>query len=399
MSADSLLLTVAWFPWGEPPGEQKGKPALGEPETMTWANFAGVFWHRREGEKNGINVVPARFNPWQDGKMVRRIKADVIARTAIAIDIEGKNGIVPPEPAAVVKRLAALNLAAVVYTSHNHDPVSNIRYRVIVPMEQEVAPDLPAPLFLAELLDLADVLDQSKIGAASLFYLPSCPPDAADLHQCHVVRGGPVGAAWVAAKEAERQEEQDRIAAEAHAAAQARIEARIAASFDPNDSLIAKLRSRLDLASVLTAHGYDLKGKKYRHPNSQSGSFGADIKVFGGIERIYSHNGNDPLHHANLPDWCCGVTALDVVDVVTILDFAGDRSRALRELARKFGISKPDERRVLAKLIFRMVRQEAPQQAIEASAFAEGLSLGLSRAEVISVAQWCATQLATKEAA
>lgn len=399
MSADSLQLTVTWFPWGEPPEEEKGKPALGEPETTTWANFAGVFWHRREGDKNGTNFVPARFKPWHDGKMVRRVKTDVIARTAIVVDIEGKNGIVPPEPTDVVKRLASLTLAAVVYTSHNHDPVSNVRYRVVVPVEQEIAPDVPAPLFLAELIGVADVLDRSKIGAASLFYLPSCPPDAGDLHECHVVHGGPVDAAWIAAKEAERQAEQDRIAAEAHAEAQKRLEARIANGFDPSNSLIEKLRQRLDLRSILLAHNYAQQGSKFRHPNSQSGSFGADIKMFGGIERIYSHNGGDPLHHSNLPDWCNGVTAVDVVDAVTILDFAGDRGAALRALAKQFGISKPDERRTLAKLIFRMVRQNTPQEAIEQSAFDAGLTLGMSRAEVIATAQWCITQLATKEAA
>jgi hypothetical protein len=401
VSADGLLLTAAWFPWGEPPEEEKGKPALGEPETTTWANFASVFWHRREGEKNGINFVPALFNPWHDGKMVRRVKAGVIARTAIAIDIETKNGNVPPEPAVVVKRLAELGLAGVVYTSHNHDPVSDIRFRVVVPVEQEIAPDVPAPLYLAELLDLADVLDRSKIGAASLFYLPSCPPDAGDLHECHVVQGAAVDAAWIRSKETERQAEEERIAAEAHAAAAERLEGRRATGFSPDDSLIEKLRQRLDLQSLLTSHGYDKSGTgktaRYRHANSRSGMFGADIKTFGGVERIYSHNAGDPLHHSNLPAWC-GVTAIDAVDVVTILDFAGDRPRALHELAKQFGIIKPDERRTLAKLIFLLVDQQAPQAAIEHSAFKEGLSLGLSHAEVIDVAQWCAAQLA-KEAA
>ena len=157
---------------------------------------------------------------------------------------------------------------------------------------------------------------------------------------------------------AERQAEQERVAAEAHAAAQARLEARIAAGFDPDDSLIEKLRQRLDLASVLTAHGYDRQGDEV--PSSRTANqvcFGADIKSFGGIERMYSHNATDLLHRDNLPEWCGGVTALDVVDVVTILDFGGDRTRALRELAERFGINKPAERRTLAKLIFSMVRR------------------------------------------
>ena len=123
-----------------------------------------------------------------------------------------------------------------------------------------------------------------------------------------------------------------------------------------------------------------------------------DIKSFGGIERVYSHNGTDPLHADNLPAWCGSVTALDVVDVVTILDFGSDRLRALRELAVRFGISKPSERRTMAALIFRMIRQQAPQEAIEASAFAEGLRLGMSRAEVCAVAVWV-SQAIEREAA
>ena len=186
----------------------------------------------------------------------------------------------------------------------------------------------------------------------------------------------------------------------AHATAHERLAARVAGQdFHPNDSLIEKLRQRLDLASRSTSHGYDRLGTKFRHPNSQSGSFGADIKFFGGIERVYSHNGGDPLHRDNLPEWCGGVTALDVVDVVTLLDFAGDRTRALKELAQRFSISRTDERRTLAKLIIRMIRAQAPQEAIEASAFAEGLRLGLTREEVCAVARWVAIQATAREAA
>jgi hypothetical protein len=73
---------------------------------------------------------------------------------------------------------------------------------------------------------------------------------------------------------------------------------------------------------VLAAHGYDSQGKKFRHPNRQSGSYGADIKVFGGVEQVFSHNATDPLHRDNLPAWCGGDTALDTMDAATIRDFA-----------------------------------------------------------------------------
>ena len=72
---------------------------------------------------------------------------------------------------------------------------------------------------------------------------------------------------------------------------------------------------------MLAAHGYDRQGTKYRHPNSESGTYGANIKILAVSNGLFSHNGTDPLHRDNLPAWCGGVTAVDAVDVVvTILD-------------------------------------------------------------------------------
>jgi hypothetical protein len=130
----------------------------------------------------------------------------------------------------------------------------------------------------------------------------------------------------------------------------------------------------------------DPKTKAFRHPNSQSGSFGANIKLLGGIERIYSFNAGDPLHPGNLPSWC-GVKAIDAVDATIILEFGGDRTRALRDLAERYGLTKTQERRAVAGLIFRLIDEQAAQADIEAAAFAEGQRVGLSIAEVVEVAR------------
>ncbi len=397
---DDLPLTVAWF---ENQGEEK-KPALGDPECTTWGAFASVFAYRREGEKNGPNFIPARFRLEPDGRRVRRKKDNVVARTAVALDVETSKatGEVPPSVSEVTDRCQLLGLAAVVYTSHNHKP-GGPRFRVVVPLSAEIAPDLPAPEVMAERLGVLGTLDLSKRGAHSLFFLPSCPYGALDMHLTVVIPGAPIDAAWMAERAgvllASRQAEADRIAAEAQAEAARRREAKIAAGFNPDDSLIEKLRSRFDLDSVLTSHGYDKAGSKYRHPNSQSGSYGADLKAFGGIERVFSHNGTDPLHADNLPAWCNGVTALDAFDVVTILDFGGDRPRAMRELAQRFNLTKAAERKAVAGLIFRMIRRRASQEEIEAAAVAEGERLGLSGDDVCKVARWVASQRTAPEAA
>ncbi len=396
--AANLPLTVSWFSAAVASG-----PAIGDPERTTWAEFAGVFTWRREGPKDGPNFVPARFVLEPDGRHVHRVKRNLIARTAIALDIETnkETGEVPPDVADAVARVRTTGWAAVLYTSHSHQPQAP-RYRVVLPLSGEIDHNLPAPEVVADRLDLAGVLDRSKLGAASLFYLPSAEYDQLDHHQTALLAGAAVDAAWMretaGAILAARQAEAERVAAEAHAEAAARREAKVAAGFNPDDSLIEKLRSRFDLGAVLLAHGYDKAGTKYRHANSMSGSYGADIKLLGGIERVYSHNGTDPLHAANLPAWCT-CTAIDAFDVVVILDFGGDRAKALRALSERFGLTKAAERKAVAGLLFRLIRRQAPQATIEAAAIAEGDRLGLSRAEVCAVAAWVTGHAAMKAAA
>lgn len=400
MSADDVPMMIAWFDRAI----LENRPAIGDPECTTWGNFAGVFWWRREGEKDGPNFVPARFKLEPDGRHVRRLKRNLLARTAVALDCEvnKQTGELPPAINDSVARIRGAGWAGVLYTSHNHSHDAP-RYRIVLPLSEEIAHELPAPEVVAERLGLRGVLDESKLVASSLFYLPSANYEDLDHHHTEVIAGSAIEAAWMrnaagtilAAREAEK----ERLAAAAHAEAVARREAKIAAGFDPDDSLIEKLRVHFDLAGILLSHGYDKAGDKFRHPNSTSGSFGADIKTFGGIERVFSHNGTDPLHASNLPEWCGGVTALDAVDATIILDFAGDRKKALHSLAERFGLTKAEERKKLAALIFRLIRRSAPQQVIEAGAVAEGLRLELSRAEINEVAAWVGDQAIARDAA
>jgi hypothetical protein len=56
-----------------------------------------------------------------------------------------------------------------------------------------------------------------------------------------------------------------------------------------------------------------------------------------GVERVYSHHAADPLAAGNLPSWC-HAKAIDVTDLLAILDFGGDQKAALRTLASRFRI-------------------------------------------------------------
>ena len=267
---DSLPLTVAWFQTAFPP---KGEPALGEPETTTWGNFTSIFsGSRREGDKDGCNFVPSRFRLEPDGRQVRRKLDRVIARSAVVLDIEtnAKTGEVPPLPAVAGQPPPGA-----------WDGSGYLHIALPPPRNQRPIPDYPAarrggparnlrhPRSSAEKLGLSGVLDRSKINAAALFYLPSCPYDTLDLHQTTVLPGRPLDVGWLTDIAEARKAEEDRIAAVAHAEAAARLQAKIAAGFDPDD--YADRETAL-AASTSTAsfesHGYDKAGTKYRHPNS-----------------------------------------------------------------------------------------------------------------------------------
>jgi hypothetical protein len=277
-AADDLRLTVSWFENAVPIGQQ----ARGDPETLTWGNFVSISAWRREGEKDGCGFVPSRFKLEADGRQIRRLKANLIARTAVALDIEAnkKTGEVPPSLDEVTARVRSSGLACLGYSSHNHRNASDPRYRLVMPLSEEISADSPAPQIMAAQLGLAGVVDLSKVSAASLFYLPSCPPNALDLHQTVVVAGEPIAAGWVRELTAARQIEADRAAAQANAEAAAYRETKKAAGFNPDDSLIDKFRSHSDLGSILLAHGYDQSpdNKRYRHPNSSSGIIWRDYQ-------------------------------------------------------------------------------------------------------------------------
>jgi hypothetical protein len=398
-NCDDQSLHVSLFDLGIP--KEKGT-ALGQPHATTWRHFSERFLHRREGNKNGPNVIPARFEMEPDGR-VSRLKERLISRTGVALDVEASKTTreMPPQLDEAVARVRAEGWAAVAYTSHNHAKAAP-RYRIVMPLSEEIDPDLPAPEVVARRLGLDGVLDRSKLNAASLFYLPSCEPgQAGDHHKVEIVSGAALDAVWVSAAAwtlmAQRRIEEERIAAAARAEAEEKRKARVAAGSDPDASLIDQIRQRLDLRQILLDHGYNQRGSgtaaKFMHPNSQSKVFGADIAVFGGIERLFSHNGTDPLHAANLPDWCGGVTALDAFDVTVILDYGGNREKAMTELAERFGLSKRKERKELSALLFKLIEAGVPQDTFEQEALAKGAQLGLTMQGVIETARWVAAKM------
>src|ERR1700733_13612585 len=117
----NLPLAVSWFATAVPKG-----PAFGNLERTTWGAFTSVFEWRREGEKDGPSFVPSTFTLEPDGRRVRRLKDHLLARTAVALDIETnkKTNEIPPSLDEARNRIIALGLASLIYTSHNHKSAS-----------------------------------------------------------------------------------------------------------------------------------------------------------------------------------------------------------------------------------------------------------------------------------
>jgi hypothetical protein len=186
----SLPMTVSVFPTAFPSG-----PAIGTVERTTWEAFACQLLQRRIGAKDGPGFIPATFKPECDGR-VRRLTSNLLVRTAIALDCETNKGTgeMPPPFGEAVARIEALGWAAAVYTSHNHTPDAP-RYRIVLPLDEEVPHFLPAPEVVAEMLKLRGVVDESKLGAWSLFYFPSAAPGEEARHAAEVIAGQPISGA------------------------------------------------------------------------------------------------------------------------------------------------------------------------------------------------------------
>ena len=212
-----------------------------------------------------------------------------------------------------------------------------------------------------------------------------------DHHQTAVIEGAPIDAAWMretaGAILAERQAEADRIAAEAHAEAAARREAKIAAGFDPDDCLIEKLRVHFDLSGLLLATATTSQAPSIADVNSEFGSYGAESNL-------------SPALIAFLPQRHGPAARQPICRLVRrhhragrggrydILDFGGNRKKALAELAKRFGLTNAEEQRKVAALIFRLRRDGATQAEIETAARAKAAPR-LARAEIIRVATGC----------
>ena len=98
------------------------------------------------------------------------------------------------------------------------------------------------------------------------------------------------------------------------------IERKASLNFGQEPTLIDAFNATYPVEEVLLRAGYDQRGNRFRHPNSQSGSFSASVQD----GRVNSLSTADPLYSN-------GQGAHDAFSAYTVLFAGGDSGRALRQ--------------------------------------------------------------------
>jgi hypothetical protein len=122
----------------------------------------------------------------------------------------------------------------------------------------------------------------------------------------------------------ELQRQADELEAEKAEKAKARTMVKKPATND-SKNLIEEFNRCYDVASLLKAHGYAQRGNRFRHPNSESGSFSASIKD----GRVHTLSTSDPLYSD-------GEGARDAFDVFTVLVHDNNLNAALKDAGDNF---------------------------------------------------------------
>jgi hypothetical protein len=204
--------------------------------------------------------------------------------------------------------------------------------RLIVPLSCAVSGDewKTRQKILNDKLQAASITpDRASERPGQLCYLPNRGKFYAYHHE--QLTGLVLSDSWAdeLAEEAQRQATEE--AARMEQARKATPKPRAGITGDQS-GIIDRVCAQYDLDGELQAVGYKRAGSRYRSPESSSGIPGIVILTGDdGRERLYSHHGEtDPLSNLNHDGH-----ALDVFDLMCVLQFGGDVSRAVAELADK----------------------------------------------------------------
>ena len=221
-------------------------------------------------------------------------------------------------------------LPALIYTTASHTPEAP-RYKVVVPLKYSI----PFEKFTELAIGAARLFgtDKSQSNDAQVFFAPNKLTNDADYQWFDDTQGrtiDPLNEAhpFIGAC-ADRY--LDHIEQQREKADQASSKPKTFSQ--SGSSIIDMVCAQYDIVDELRARDYKLiRPNLLLSPTSSSGSPGVVVLTGGdGKQRVYSHHGEtDPLSNLNHSGH-----ALDVFDVICTLDYNGDTSAAVRELAPK----------------------------------------------------------------
>lgn len=242
----------------------------GQRANTTWQQLVDRLGRHDEGTKDGPALTCATFNyvdPYTEHGRGRG-NSTLATRSLIALDIETNKdtGVVPPPPDAFPDLLRAKGLAAAIWTTHSHTP-DEPRWRAVFPLSRPIDLTDPdnfaldpylAPTVAAQ-LELVDVVDRSKFGAASLMFLPRHPPGTSIHYTAHTA-GQPIETSELLAV---AQMVSERVAAD-----EAKVLAmRRAAEFPPEIvALLTAYNESHPLSEAFTRYGYQRQRGRWKSP-------------------------------------------------------------------------------------------------------------------------------------
>ncbi|WP_428660477.1 AAA family ATPase [Reyranella sp.] len=329
------------------------------PVTFTWPELALEFATHTIGPKGGECFFSGTFT----GK---RHKGDEIAtRAMFALDIEHNKatGEIPPPPQAVVARLRDRRLAGVVYTTwmnghegtfkdksgatHTIQASDNIRYRVVMPMREEIHfstgdkaahkrecdIDKLAALHVAENLGLRGVVDESKCTVDGPLYTPrraEGSPCYAKIVEGEPLDGKAIYAIVTPAYERARAEEKARAAKDEARFEAAHRELRRRPLIDIDDGPIARFNREHPLDEMLVACGYTRRGSTDHYRSPLQGTDSYATRTYG--ERWISLSDSDAAAGLGMASKSGNARCGDAFDIHCFFHHGGDRAAALAAL-------------------------------------------------------------------
>ena len=256
---------------------------------------------------NDPSMLAAKNGPYFCAAMAggQRNSTNVMPWNLFCLDFDGKHD--SPDPG--ITRAFFADTWHIGYSSHRYRP-DNGKHRIVLLLDRAVDAKEYRQLFDALAAILPYAPDNKLNHPDQPVFLPSCPIRADRLSWQNDGKALCVDAIL---EQYRKQSAQESRASKAYRRS--------------GDSVIAAFNDAHDLTQILESHGYVRKGRRYLHPQSESGIAGLSILGNGTI--CFSH-ASDALGDGK---------AHDAFDVFRILGHGGDMQKAVRVAAEMLGIT------------------------------------------------------------